>query len=285
MKVFDWSNKPTILWIVIAFLLAGMVSLSLERHMYPAKSGAEINNQPALVKTEKSSIRVSTYNIHRATGENGQFGSVIEDIAEVLKNDDISALQEVLGESLFGTASQAELLADLTDSGWLFAPTQTRFNRVYTGNGLLSRIPVTRWEITPLIWSQGLTEDDQSKRHRNLITAEITLNGQQVMVFVTHFDRGEIRQSQLESVFREFEQHDNAILLGDFNIRPSEFDIESRIRSSKSSDMISLITAENDKPYRVDWILTRGFKLIDGGLNSSELSDHPYYWAEIELLD
>ena len=39
----------------------------------------------------------------------------------------------------------------------------------------------------------------------------------------------------------------------------------------------------DEAPRRIDWIITRGFEVIGGGVHPAGESDHPCYWAELRL--
>lgn len=284
--MFRWAKNPQFLWLIIAISICGNLYFVLEREMFPRVSGNKIEGVNPGISDEyenKNVIRVSTYNIRRAKGGDNPEGSAIDAIVDLLRTDDIVGLQEVLGESIGGKPDQARQIGEKVNSGWLFAPAQTRFNRVYTGNALLSKIPIEDWQILPLLWSDTSDQSKQSKRHRNLIQANLRLAGKEVVVFITHIDRGTIRQDQLTSVLKLFDKHPYAILLGDLNTGASERVIADWIQTSGATDIIKLIGKPTDEPFRIDWILTKGFTFVDGGSHPRGLSDHPYYWAEIEI--
>ena len=48
--------------------VVGIISISLDRHMYPALTGLERNNSSTQNKNNAKTIRVSTYSIYRAKG-------------------------------------------------------------------------------------------------------------------------------------------------------------------------------------------------------------------------
>ncbi len=256
--------------------------------MFPQISGKQIQGlgtTPTDQYETKDTIRVSTYNIRRAKGGDNPEGSAIDEIVDLIHTDDIVGLQEVLGESITGKPDQARQLGEKAQSGWLFAPAQTRFNRVYTGNALLIKIPIDDWQIIPLLWSDISDKSKQSKRHRNLIQANLRLGGKNVVVLITHIDRGTIRQDQLSSVLDLFDKYPYAILLGDLNTDATDRVIADWIKTSGATDVIQQAGKPIDEPFRIDWILTKGFKFIEGGSHPRGLSDHPYYWAKIQIIE
>ena len=85
-------------------------------------------------------VRVATYNIHRARGLDGR--TRLERIASVLASidADVVALQEVVGASPLKPGQAAELGAAL-GMGWVMAPTRHLRTALF-GNVVLSRFPV-----------------------------------------------------------------------------------------------------------------------------------------------
>ena len=273
-------SRPGIAWSVVILLVIGLLFLALQRNSFPAISGTGIHAPSSWKDSSNNRIRVSTYNIHRGKGLDGK--KDISRIVDLVRSDDVTGLQEVRGPWFFGDENQAEYLGGALDTGWLFAPTQTRFNRIYTGNGLLSRIAVGSWEVTPLIW----TESEQSltsRRHRNRITARIIISGVPVTIINTHLDRGNVRTAQLHNLLAEFDRHERIILLGDLNTNPGSPEIINWLSKNPGTDVIAQSLGDADLPFRVDWILVRGLRLVSGGSEPAGPSDHPYFWAELEL--
>ena len=95
-------------------------------------------------------VRVATYNIHRARGLDGR--TRLERIAAVLAtiDADIVALQEVVGASPLKPGQAAELGAAL-GMGWVTAPTRHLRTALF-GNVVLSRFPVRHHVQHDLTW-------------------------------------------------------------------------------------------------------------------------------------
>ncbi|MDH3380611.1 MAG: endonuclease/exonuclease/phosphatase family protein [Gammaproteobacteria bacterium] len=271
------------LWLIILALSLGHIWSASIRRPHPAAMGNEIHAPSQWQANDVKRLRISTYNIHRAKGLDGVRD--IERTAALLEDADILGLNEVGGPSWFGTPDQAQQLGNLLDTGWLFAPVQTRYFRTYMGNALLSRIPIIEWHRQPLVWSDRPDDKDRSHALRNLLTARIDLAGKEATLLITHLDRGPIREQQLKFVLDSLRRQERAILLGDLNTRRTDPELSALISDSKYVDTISEALGETDEPRRIDWIIAKGFKVLDGGMEPAGASDHPYYWVDLELRD
>jgi endonuclease/exonuclease/phosphatase family metal-dependent hydrolase len=224
----------------------------------------------------KTSFRVATYNIRRGKGTDG-----IRDLgrtAAVLQDADLVGINEVGGPAFWGRADQAEQLGRDLEIGWQFAPNQYRWHMYHFGNGLLSRFQVGCWTSEPLVY-------DRAKSHsrRNLLTAEIMAGSQPITFMVTHLDRGEIRPVQLKDVLDEFAQHTPAVLVGDFNATAADPLLVAFFADGNNVDAIAQALDASDDKGRIDWIITRGLKVLSGGMEPAGVSDHPCYWVNVEI--
>ncbi len=221
-------------------------------------------------------FRVATYNIHRGKGTDGTRD--LDRTTGVLREADIVGLNEVGGPAFWGRSDQAEQLGRNMRIGWLFAPNQRRWHMYHFGNGLLSRFAVGRWTSEPLVYDRNT-----SRSARNLLTAEIEVGEQPVTVMVTHLDRGEIRPAQLEYVLDEFRQYEPAILMGDFNSDVDDPLLAEFLADSNNVDAIETTLGEAGDGGRIDWIITRGMRVLSGGMEPTGVSDHPCYWVDVEV--
>ena len=222
-------------------------------------------------------FRVATYNIHRGKGLDG-----VRDLkrtAKVLRGADIIGINEAAGPSFFGAPNQVAQLGEMLEMGWLFAANQYRWYHRYFGNGLLSRFAVTRWFNEPLIYSEA-----SGRGLRNMITAQIPLGGKNITVMVTHLDRGPIRDEQLRYVIREFKQYrQRVILMGDFNTSIGNPQLQALFEDNKVIDAIAAALGENRPKAKGDWIITRGFTVLGGGMTPPGVSDHPCFWVDLKI--
>ena len=229
---------------------------------------------PGENKQSVDSLRVGTYNIHRARGTDGK--KDIKRIARVLENTDIVGLSEVEG-SLYGfVVDQASMLGSELNMLSEFCPTQSRWLREDRGNGLLSKYPIRHLYNEPLVDSTG-------RRNRILSSAQVLIDNEPVEVMTTHLSRRVDQEIQLEIVLKRFCSYDKAILLGDFNISRKFPGLEMFLKSGAATDAIAVGLGDEDTETRIDWILTRGLTVCDAGFEPVGASDHPYYWVNLAL--
>jgi endonuclease/exonuclease/phosphatase family metal-dependent hydrolase len=69
--------------------------------------------------------------------------------------------------------------------------------------------------------------------------------------------------------------------MGDLNHPAADEQIKKLHSAPGVEEAISSIL--ETKPSRVDWIFLKGLKTIDAGEVDFGASDHPAYWAEIQL--
>ena len=264
-----------VLLLLILSIAAHIWLAGIKRPVPPA-IGNTINSPSVWSYNKVERIRVSTYNIHRGKGVDRIFD--LSRTAKVLKGADIIGINEVAGPTIFGKPNQAQILASKLDLGWLYAPNQIRWFRDYFGNGLLSRFPVSHWVSEPLIYDQ-----DESHSLRNIVTAEIQVNGSNIAVLITHLDLGVIRSTQLARVIERFNRYGCAILMGDMNTGAQDTQINALVAQDGVYDAIKMALGDQTPRLRVDWIFTRGFDVIDGGMTGVGISDHPYFWVDLKL--
>jgi endonuclease/exonuclease/phosphatase family metal-dependent hydrolase len=225
----------------------------------------------------KTCFRVATYNIHRGKGSDG-----VRDLrrtADVLRDADLVGLNEVGGPAFWERADQVEQLADILQTGWHFAPNEYRWHRPHFGDGLLSRLAVARWTSVPLDYDEA-----RSHNYRSLLTAEFVAGGRPITFMVTHLDRGPIRSVQLRHTLGEFAAHTRAVLVGDLNTRAADPILAAFFGDANNVDAVAQVLGATDSPDRVDWIITRGMKVLSGGMEPNGVSDHPCYWVDVEPL-
>jgi endonuclease/exonuclease/phosphatase (EEP) superfamily protein YafD len=114
--------------------------------------------------------------------------------------------------------------------------------------------------------------------------AEIITSSQPLTFLVTHIDRGPIRPVQLQSVLSEFATHTPAVLVGDFNTTAADAVLVAFFADSNNVDAIGQALGTSDDKNRIDWIITRGLKVLSGGMEPPGVSDHPCYWVDVEPL-
>ncbi len=221
-------------------------------------------------------FRVATYNIHRGKGTDDVRD--LERTADVLKDCDIVALNEVAGPSVLSGTDQAQELGKQLGIGWLFACNQRQWYRDVFGNGLLSRFQVTHWFNEPLVY-----DPDQSHSPRNLLTAHIQVGSHTIPVLITHLDRGPMAEHQLRHVLWIFTQYPVAILLGDFNKDITDTQMLTLFQDPFNVDAAAQALGPADQEKRIDWIITRGCKVLGGQIHPVGVSDHPCLKVDLAI--
>ena len=225
-------------------------------------------------KQAVDSVRVGTYNIHRARGTDGK--KDVKRIAGVLEKTDIVGLNEVEGSVYGVVVDQASMLGSELNMVSEFYPTQSRWLREDRGNGLLSKYPIRHLYNEPLVDSTG-------RRNRILSTAQVLIGTESVEVMTTHLSRRVDQEIQLEIILKRFCSYDKAILLGDFNISRKFPSLAVFLQSDFAVDAIAVGLGDEDSAARIDWILTRGLSVRDAGFEPVGASDHPNYWVDLTL--
>ena len=275
-----WSRLWIIFLSIIVFaLVTELVNL---RIISPPAIGSHLKNPERSRPFLSNELRVSTYNIR--SGKGYETPTTINQLAEVLASPapDIIAMNEVR-KPVFSETNQAEHIADLLNMSWLYAMTADRYLAGRAGNALLSRYQVTYYAASPLIhesWVNG--ESNVSKSPRNVIFTFLDNGQKEIAIMATHLDRGPLRVTQLEQVLTMFDQHDYAILLGDLNSTQDQVEISHRL----TSGAVDAVCAFQQKcKQHIDWILTKGFEVLENGSYPIGLSDHPQYWARLRIID
>ncbi|MCC7032640.1 MAG: endonuclease/exonuclease/phosphatase family protein [Acidobacteria bacterium] len=156
-------------------------------------------------------IRVATYNIHRARGLDGR--TRLERIAAVLApvDADIVALQEVVGASPLKAGQAAELGAAL-GMGWVMAPTR-HWRTALFGNVVLSRFPVKHHVQHDLTW--------KTCEPRNVQRVDFEVDSHVLHFYNVHLGTALLERrhqaARLASLVHDRRVTGPKIVLGDFN--------------------------------------------------------------------
>ncbi|HEX8915017.1 MAG TPA: endonuclease/exonuclease/phosphatase family protein [Humisphaera sp.] len=220
-------------------------------------------------------FRVGIYNIQGAVGK--QDPAILKRIAETVAQTDVCGLTEVRGNSYSADRrNQAQMLGEEIGHAWLFAPSERRFWRDSNGNGVVARVPVGPWARLPL------PDTGEPGTFRNVVLMTATLGGKPVRVLVAHADRGPARADQMRAIGEVFASvQAPAVLLADLNGDPFDPLLKHVMSAPGAADVISDRIGAKDK--RVDWIVTRGLKVVDAGRVEDGSSDHAFFWADLEL--
>ncbi len=268
---------------VVAIAVAGMVCWQGSDRVpaavdEPLPSGGVAGTQGLSNQT----FRIATFNIHSGKGIDGRLD--LDRTAACLNGFDLIGLNEVRGGWHGSQDNQAAELGRRLELAWTFIPTERRWWHDHFGNGLLTRVRTGSQTRIPLPGTQG-------KQFRNVLLTSFQHRQQAVQVLITHIDRVTDRDAQLRTVIDLFlSLRKPAILMGDLNTNRQDPQLTRLLALPDVSDAVggrsSGSTANSQlSGERIDWIISRGLKRVDAGIDATPASDHPVVWAEFDLLE
>jgi endonuclease/exonuclease/phosphatase family metal-dependent hydrolase len=156
-----------------------------------------------------SSLRIASYNVHRAIGADRRTdpARILAVMREI--DADVVALQEV--EAHDQGADMLSWLAKQTGYEAIAGTTLLRHDGHY-GNGLLTRCPVRDKRLCDLSW--------RGREPRGAIAADLDCGGERLRVVATHLGlRPAERREQVTQLLHLFKErpHDRSVLVGDLN--------------------------------------------------------------------
>jgi endonuclease/exonuclease/phosphatase family metal-dependent hydrolase len=205
-------------------------------------------------------LRVLSYNIHHGEGMDGRVD--LERIAEIIRRSeaDLVALQEVdRGVKRTDRVDQPARLAELTGMHVVFERNIEHEGGDY-GNAVLSRMPVNRHQ-------NHFLPQSRPGEQRGLLEVHVTLDGEPLVFYATHFDyrpADEERMASVPMLKEKMEPHAGLpiIVAGDLNDTPG-----SRVLAAATAFLVdtceddsgTVLTFPADVPdNRIDYILTNG---------------------------
>jgi tyrosyl-DNA phosphodiesterase 2 len=210
--------------------------------------------------TDRDELTVATFNIWFDTHYAEQRCRAIADLLHELAPD-VIALQEVTPQALAVFLSQRWVR-----EGYLRAAVVGRDAGNY-GMLMLSRLPVSRVTYARL----------PTRQSRGFLEAEFVINGSRQVVCCLHLDSGKssarLRAWQLRRIFRSLKTTEDAVLLGDFNMRATEdvriappyCDVWPTVRphddgftEDTSINLMRLDAKNKDRQVRFDRVLLKG---------------------------
>lgn len=271
---------------LIALLIAlAFFFIAKKAHPIANRSGNGIADQPSnAIMGNSTLLTVATFNIQ--TGKSADGVRNIQRAASLVNQQHLIGLQEVyapgwlnrVGLEKFGVGqSQLTALSQNKDFGKLLCAVRRRWFREQRGNAILSRLPISHWNIKAL-------PDYTGKSFRNMTIVEFKWQGKSVQFINTHLHTGKGREEQLEIVLAELAKYPRAILVGDFNSRRDANALAQVLQQRDVTDAIDNAQIDTEEPaQRIDWILTKGFTVESGKVVSKGISDHPYYEVSLAL--
>ena len=73
------------------------------------------------------------------------------------------------------------------------------------------------------------------------------------------------------------------ILLGDFNTRQNHPLLIQLFEQPGVVDAVNAALGSKKTAEKVDWIITRGFNVLGGGMTPLGISDHPAFWVDLAI--
>jgi endonuclease/exonuclease/phosphatase family metal-dependent hydrolase len=232
-------------------------------------------------------LRVLTFNIHHAEGEDGRLD--VARVADVITRSGaaVVALQEVdRGAERSGRRDLLKELADLTGMRYAFGKNIDLQGGDY-GNGLLTSRPIV---------SEGnrLLPTTNGGEQRGVLQVVIEVDGTQVLVLATHLDHRRDDAQRVASAGAMLEMlkawgNGPVIALGDFNDVPDSATYQALTaaglvdvwRAAGEGDGFTIpVTAPN---RRIDWILVRGLEPVRAEVLKTDASDHLPVAATVKL--
>jgi len=205
---------------------------------------------PQSLATEdpRNTFRVMTYNIHQGFNA-GQVPS-LDMLVDVISREspDVLVLQEVVRGWMIDEQHDAlGVLAERLGMPYVFGP---NIGDLY-GNAILSRFPMTdvkrvRFAVQPSLKHQP----------RGAIGVRVG----DVLIVTTHLDEvadsSAIRQEQVRTILREWDGEKVAIIAGDMNAEPGDFEMAffSEAGYGDLAEPAGATTTMDDPPKRIDYI-------------------------------
>ncbi|MGA2034577.1 MAG: endonuclease/exonuclease/phosphatase family protein [Thermoguttaceae bacterium] len=247
---------------------------SLPVPLGPAQGTALEGQIPTAAAASRKTIRLGTFNIHGCRGPDERRDP--DRVAACLEGLDFVALQEVHGPRAWEKIDQAGDLGQRLAMAWLFAPTSRAWYHLDSGNGLLSRLPVTGWQRIPLAGRR-----DQG--YRNVVLLDLVHAGRTIHVLLTHvMTPKDEQQEQLRAVIDLYlALAEPAVLLGDLNCNAQNPQLRRLLATKGVLDPVGQVLGPSASA-RIDWIIARGLRCVDAGIRENDASDHPLVWAELE---
>src|SRR5437867_5533932 len=204
--------------------------------------------QSPTIEDPRNTFRVMTYNIHQGFNA-GQVPS-LDMLVDVISREspDVLVLQEVVRGWMIDEQHDAlSVLAERLGMPYVFGP---NIGDLY-GNAILSRFPMTdvkrvHFAVQP------------SARHQPRGAVGVRIGD--VLIVTTHLDdvsdSGSIRQEQVRTILREWDGEKVAIVAGDMNAEPGDFEMGlfSEAGYGDLAEPAGATTTMDDPPKRIDYI-------------------------------
>lgn len=264
--------------LLLFITIAGFFLIARKAQPAPNRSGGALNTVTSAA-AQPEQLCVASFNIQ--TGKSLEGKRDISRSANVLAQADLAGVQEVYAATWLNRLglghSQAQALSAGSGAEVLFCATRRRWFREHRGNALLSKLAI-------LSWRTEMLPDQSGKSYRNMTVAKVSWQEQSFHFINTHLHTRQGRELQLQAVLQEFTSHSRAILVGDFNTTANDPILAAALEQPDVCDAIAELGLDDKESQRIDWILTKGFKAIDGHMLEKGVSDHPYYQVNLQYV-
>jgi endonuclease/exonuclease/phosphatase family metal-dependent hydrolase len=195
---------------------------------------------------------------------------------------DFVGMNEVHGFIFDQPENQAEALSPLLHLPGLYVPAEKRWGHDTFGNAVFSDLAIKHWQRVVL-------PSERFRAKRNYLLTDADWNGKPIHILTTHTDwkSGGVKQFEIvRDLFLSLPTP--AILMGDMNT-PEHYPTPP-YALTPAGELARMPGVEeaigkvlDPIPGRVDWIFIRGLTTVDAGQVDLKASDHPAYWAQVQL--
>ncbi|MFW9911365.1 MAG: endonuclease/exonuclease/phosphatase family protein [Candidatus Thorarchaeota archaeon] len=233
---------------------------------------------PISPSNDVTSVRILTYNLQQGVSDaqSKNYDGQLELIREI--DADIIGLQET--SKIAGNSDVVRYLANKLNLYSYFGPKGVTGT---TGVALLSKYPI---EAARTIYHYS---EDVDQKQTATIEAEITVNSRTFTVYITHtYGRTSTKVLLQNDILNAASGKSNVIFMGDFNFRPNSEPYNVTTAVLEDSWWVrwpSGISSQGENnTRRIDHIfISPGLDVSDCGYVTDPQSDHPAYWADIQL--
>ncbi len=243
-------------------------------------------------------FRVMTYNIQHGLDYNRQLAGNtglsheidLTQIVGVIRslNPDVVGLNEVRGLGpQWDYTAQAETLAAMLGWHCYFAPAIWFEGEYPYGNAILSRRPLLSAQRI-LIPDPPVRDEDAYYETRCILRAEVA-NGP--VMLISHFGLAKSEQRNAVSTMLDLlaKETGPAVVMGDFNMEPNDPILAPLLSATEDAGAQLThpgLSWPSDKPeMKIDYILTKGAKVLSADVPAIVAADHRPHIATIELPD
>ncbi len=244
-------------------------------------------------------IKLMTYNIMSGrnyqefkAGKHWLDESLIQPslVSKVIKEQcaDIVGMNEVHGEGFIFDNQTERIAKEAGYDYFYFAQSIIDRGSPY-GNAVLSKYPIVDAETISL--EAGDFNEDERSEARSIAKVIIDINGQKIMVLVSHFGlAASEKRIAVETIKKLLAKSDySCVLMGDLNMTPDEpliQELKCILKDTAPEEIDeSWYTHSSDEPSRkIDYIFVdKTIKVEKAKALESEASDHKPYYADITI--